>query len=391
MQKRAVVKFGGAELSSGERFLKAAKMVLDSDYEEVAVVVSAMGKTTDNLINCIKDFGKIDDADYAEILAMGERTSVRIFYSALKSLGAESTYFDPQQERWPIITNSNFRNAEPIVTETKRRVKKHVEPVLGKCIPVICGFIGRDKHGRITTLGRGGSDVTATLLGNCLKSDEVILVKDTEGVLSADPKIVPSAKPLKEISVEEMFSLAHGGAKIIHPEALKFKRPEQKLRVVSFSEGLSSGGTEITGVFSANPLELKSYGGLSAITMVGEIKAENLSKVFSTLCGEEIFGLSTGKRSLTVFAKIKNPKSAVEQICSIECFKAVSLREGIGAIEATNPDFIDSPGWVAKMSNAIAKKGINILEVTTGKATINMFVDEKDLEEALAALKTALK
>jgi aspartate kinase len=389
LSKRVVVKFGGAELSSGEMFRKAAEMVKNSNYKEIVVVVSAMKGTTDNLIRCVPD--GVDDADYADVVAMGERISARIFCSALKSLGVKSTYFDPQQENWPIITDSNFREAKPDLAETRKRVKEHLEPVLGNCVPVVCGFIGKDKHNRITTLGRGGSDITATLLGNCLKADEVILVKDTEGVLSTDPKLVPNAKPLKEISIEEIFSLAHGGAKIIHPRALKYKLPQQKLRVVRFSGSLSSGGTEITGVFGANPLEVKNYRGLSALTLVGEIKSDGLSRAFSVLSGKEIFGISTGRKSVTIFTKIEDKRQVVQQMCDLECFKAVSLREGIGAIEAVNPDFIDSPGWVAKISGTLAEKGINILEVTTSKATINIFLDEKDLERALKTIKGIIK
>jgi aspartate kinase len=389
MPKRVVVKFGGAELSSGEAFRKAAEMVKDSGYGEIVVVVSAMKGVTDNLIGSVPE--GVNDADYADIVAIGERISARIFCSALKSLGVKSTYFDPQQENWPIITDSNFREAKPDLTETRKRVKEHLEPILSDCVPVVCGFVGKDRHNRITTLGRGGSDITATLLGNCLKSDEVILVKDTEGVLSADPKLVPNAKPLKEISIEEIFSLAHGGAKIIHPRALKYKLQGQKLRVVCFSGNLSSGGTEITGVFGANPVEVRSYGGLSAITFVGEIKSDGLSKVFSVLGEEEIFGISTGRKSVTIFTKIGNKKQIIQQMCNLECFKAVSLREGIGAIEAVSPDFIDSPGWVAKISRTLAEKGINILEVTTSKATINIFLDEKDLKKASTAIKSIVE
>ncbi|MEM2972240.1 MAG: aspartate kinase [Candidatus Bathyarchaeia archaeon] len=389
MPKRVVVKFGGAELSSGETFRTAAEMVKDSGYEEIVVVVSAMKGVTDNLISCMPQ--NVDDADYADVVAMGERTSARIFHSALKSLGVKSVYFDPQQENWPIITDSNFREAKPDLAETRKRVKEYLEPILGKCVPVVCGFIGRGRHNHITTLGRGGSDITATLLGNCLKADEVILVKDTEGVLSADPKLVPNAKPLKEISIEEIFSLAYGGAKIIHPRALKYKLPQQKLRVVCFSKSLSSGGTEITGVFGANPVEIKSYGGLSALTLVGEIKPDGLSKAFSVLSGREIFGISTGRKSVTIFTKIEDKRRIVQQMCDLEWFKAVSLRESVSAIEAVNPDFIDSPGWVAKISGTLAEKGINILEVTTSKATINVFLDEKDLEKALKTIKDIIK
>ncbi|MEM2547147.1 MAG: aspartate kinase, partial [Candidatus Bathyarchaeia archaeon] len=222
---RVIVKFGGGELSSGGAYKEAAKMVKESGYEEIVVVVSAMKGTTDNLIKCVTEVGGVEDADYSDIVAMGERISARIFCSALKSLGTRATYFDPQQERWPIITDSNFKDATPDINETRRRVKKYLEPLLGNYVPVVCGFIGKDKNGHVTTLGRGGSDITATLLGNCLKADEVILVKNTSGVLSADPKIVKDAKPLDKITIEEMFSLAQGGAKIIHPEALKYKLP----------------------------------------------------------------------------------------------------------------------------------------------------------------------
>ncbi|MDW8023843.1 MAG: aspartate kinase, partial [Nitrososphaerota archaeon] len=220
--QRVVVKFGGAELRCGESFRQAAEMVKAACFKEVVVVVSAMEKTTDNLINHVRLIGKIGDADYADIVSMGERISARMFSSTLKAAGLTSTYFDPQSPNWPIITDSNFLEAEPDLEETKRRVKAYIEPLLGSCVPVVCGFVGRDKGERVTLLGRGGSDITATLLGNCLNADEVILVKNTEGVLSADPSLVPNAKPLREISVEEMFSLAQGGAKIVHPKALKY-------------------------------------------------------------------------------------------------------------------------------------------------------------------------
>jgi len=302
------VKFGGAELRCGESLRKAAEMIKESCFKEIAVVVSAMEKTTDNLIDCVKSIGEVDDADYADIVSMGERMSARIFCSALKALSIKSIYFDPQREDWPIITDSNFRQAEPDLEETRKRVKAHVEPLLGEYVPVICGFIGKDREGRVTTLGRGGSDITATLLGNCLKADEVILVKNTEGVLFTDPEIVPNARPLRKILVEEMFSLAHGGAKIVHPKALRYKLPEQKLRVVSFYKGLSSGGTEIIGAFS-NPFEVKSYNGLCAITLVGEINAANLEKVFSILARERIIGISTGKNSITIFVEMNDKKA----------------------------------------------------------------------------------
>ena len=386
-KKRVVVKFGGAELRSGESFKQAAEIVKTAGFEEVVVVVSAMEKTTDNLINNVKAIGRISDADYADIVSMGERVSARIFSLALKAVGLNSTYFDPQSHEWPIITNSNFLEAEPDLEETRKRAKTYIEPLLGRCVPVVCGFIGKDRDGRITLLGRGGSDITATLLGNCLNADEVILVKNTEGVLSADPALVPDAKPLQEVSIEEMFSLAQGGAKIVHPKALKYKLPHQKLRVTSFYNGLSSNGTEIKGAFS-NPFDVGRYGDLCAITLVGELNASSLGKVFAAFSSEKIVGLGTGRSSITVFAKISDKKALLSQLCQIEGVKGASLKENVGAIDILSPEFIESPGWVAKISSALAEKGINIVEISSSKATIAVFLEEKDLDKALEAIKT---
>ena len=141
-----------------------------------------MGQTTDNLIKTLSQIGNVSEQDFAEILSMGEGPSVRIFYSALKSLGANVVYIDPAQDNWPIITDSNFHDAKPNVEKTKTLVNKYLEPMLGKNILVVCGFFGRDEQGNITTLGRGGSDMTALLIAHCLEADEVILVKDVDGI-----------------------------------------------------------------------------------------------------------------------------------------------------------------------------------------------------------------
>ncbi len=386
--RRVVVKFGGADLATSENVKKAAEMIKESGFSEIAIVVSAMGKTTDQLIGYTLEIGKIDDYDYSEIVAMGERISARVFSSTLKSIGVESTYFDPQQARWPVITDSNFRNAKPLFSETREKVKKHIEPLLGTCVPVICGFLGRDLEGRITLLSRGGSDITATLLGKCLEADEVILVKETEGVLSADPHEIPDAQLLSKLTVEEMFSMAHGGAKVIHPEALKYKLPTQKLRFVSLAQGrFSETGTEIMGEFKSNSMETTSQRGLTAFTLIGVINSNNLSELFSTLGNSEILGISTGGSSVTVFAQVHDSKRITRKLHALECFKAVSSRGYVGVVKMLNPEFIDSPGWIAKISGSLADKDINILEMTTSKASISVFVDERRLDEALLVLR----
>ena len=391
MAGRVVIKFGGADLSTGEKIRRAAEMVARSGYREVVVVVSAMGETTNRLIEVISEIGDVNDIDYAEIVSMGERASARIFSSALRSLGVKSIYIDPAQPEWPIITDSNYRNAKPSMDETKRRVKEYIEPLLGEFVPVICGFLGRDDHGNVTTLGRGGSDTTALILANCLEADEVILVKETEGVMSADPRMIPDAKPLDRLDIHEMFALAHGGARIIKAEALRYKLPNQRLRVVRFSNGLGSGGTEITGVFDSNSFKLADRRGILAVSLVCRITPENMSTVFNALRGRPIYGISTGSGSLTIFTSSNDKVELMNRLHSLGVAKALSCRGNVGMIELTHPVFIDSPGWVARVSNILASSGINIIEITTSKATINIFIDESRLEDAVKAVRDHLE
>ncbi|MCD6593729.1 aspartate kinase [Candidatus Bathyarchaeota archaeon] len=391
MGARAVIKFGGADLASGPKIREAAKKVLESNYDEIVVVVSAMKGTTDSLIKVISEIGGVDDQDYAEIVSMGERMSARIFCSALRSLGADAIYIEPNSKEWPIITTSDFKNASPDMKKTCERVKRFVEPMLREKIVVICGFLGRDETGRVTTLGRGGSDTTAMVLANCLNADEVVLVKETEGVMSADPKIIADAKPLSKLDIHEMFALSYGGAKVIKAEALKYKLPNQKLKIVSFSSRSLSGGTEITGVFNSDSFEVSQRKGLSAVSLVCNIEPEVISKIIASFKDRPLYGISTGRVSLTVFTSSENLNALLKDLHSLGVCKALSCRSNVGLIELTHPAFVDSPGWIAKISEALASEKINIIEVTTSKSTINIFIDETKIEDAIKAVRDTLE
>jgi len=387
MSNRVVIKFGGADLSTGEKIRHAAELVMQSPFREKVVVVSAMGNATDSLVSTMSKVGNVNDEDYAQVLSMGERTSARVFCSALRALGAKAEVFDPASENWPIITDSSFRDARPDVEQTRALVQKFIMPMLPEAISVVCGFLGKDHDGHVTTLGRGGSDTTALLLAKCLEADEVILVKETSGVLSADPKMVSEAKPLDKLDVHEMFDLAQGGAKIVKPESLKHKLPHQKLRIANFaSENLAAGGTEITGSFNINSVEMTSLRNLLAINVVCEVNAGNLRQVFSVLSQKPVYGVSSGRRSVTVFTSDGNVRDVVNRLHAIEGFKAISHRENVALLQVSHPMFVDSPGGVAKISSALSQNGINIIEVTTSKATINVFIEENQLKKAMEAI-----
>ena len=256
-RKKIVVKFGGSSLADHERLLKAVIAVNNEAKKgtQVAVVVSAMGKTTDVLMTTAKHAsnGKLEKKDLDDILSMGERTSIRIFTAALKNNGAQSCYFDPIDSNWPIITDAAFQNANPILKDCEKNIRECVLPIMEKgVIPVVAGFLGKTQDGKITTLGRGGSDTTAFVLAEALNADEIVLVTDADGIMSGDPKVVTNPERLKEIDVNTLVGLADSGAKFIHSKALKYKPKNINVRVINHAYGnLSEEGTVITGALAA--------------------------------------------------------------------------------------------------------------------------------------------
>jgi aspartate kinase len=189
-----------------------------------------------------------------------------------------------------------------------------------------------------------------------------------------------------------MFDLAQGGAKIVKPEALKYKLPNQKLRIVSFaSDSLAVGGTEIAGSLSPNSAEMEAHEDLLAINVVCEVNSENLGEIFAVLHQNAVYGVSSGRKSITVFTSDGNVHMVISRLHSLKGFKAISHRENVAMLQISHPVFIDSPGGVAKISSALSQQGINIIEVTTSKATINVFIEENQLRRAKEAINNVFE
>ncbi len=386
---RAVIKFGGATLADGERVKRAAQMVADAPYEEKVVVVSAPGRTTDQLLNLVSSFEEsIEGNAYAEILSMGERTSAKVLTSALRAKGIKVKEFDPTDEGFPVVTNGDFLNATVDLSATREKCQSGLLPILKDSVAVVPGFLGRCQS-RITVLGRGGSDVTATVLGNCLRADEVILVKDTSGVMSADPLVVPEAKPVNRITIDEMYALAHGGAKVVRPEALFYKSVDQRLRVVPFGRPLGEDGTEITGsILPTDPYFAKGSG-LSELTVVSDLGIGVLGRVLERM-GVKVKGIGTGRTTITFFIEGDGWQEVCRRVHGVDGVKAVSGRAGIGYIEIVHPHLVDQPGVVAKAATILSMHGINIIEVTSSKGAMTFFLDGRRLDEAYSLLEENL-
>jgi aspartate kinase len=402
-----VAKFGGTSVGTGERIRKAANSVVNEYMQgnNVAVVVSAINKTTDESVKLVKESigDAVTEKQLANILSMGEMQSVRIMAAAIESLGVKAQYIDPYSEEWPVITNSNYLNAKINKKETRTRVK-YIKHLLSEgIIPVMCGFLGKDEDNIITTLGRGGSDISAFLLGHCLNADEVVIVTDVKGVMSTDPRKVSTAQKLDKITVEEMIDLANYGAQVLHPNALMYKDPNIKAKIISFEYGdLRVKGTDIIG--PANPDQevittTMLPNPLSVIAVVGEsllTKQGIIAEVTDKLKQEKINlrGISTGDSSLTLFFDCSDAKRAHETLHDLvineEKLSSVSLGQEIAMISIVSHDFIDTPGIITNITTPLHENDINIVEISSSQTSVVLFIDWVDGEKAYELIKEAL-
>jgi len=404
--RRVVVKFGGTSVGNADRIALGARAVYNEYRKgtEVVVVVSAMGQYTDDLIKAAKGStnGKLSQKEMDDIMAMGERTSVRIFSAALRSLGAKSVYVDPVCHEWPVVTDSNHGMANIDLEGTKQRVRSRIEPLLkNRIIPVICGFLGKDGAGNVTTIGRGGSDITGFLMGRCLGADEVIIVTDVEGVMTADPNKVPGAKLLDSISVEEMTDLARFGAQVMHPRAMAYKDPGISAKVIHFRHGnLRVGGTRIIGPRKGEKMGVRTHEKpLAMMTIVGESMQTTpgiLAKVSVPLskAGINIFGVSIGPRSFSLYLSEKDSKRAVTLLHKVVVgskLKSVTSEGSLALIIAESEKFIYAPGVIARLTEPLAEAKINIIEILSSRTSISFFVKWEDREEALRLFKKAME
>ncbi|MBQ2961804.1 aspartate kinase [Methanobrevibacter sp.] len=401
-----VAKFGGTSIGNGQRIRKAAQSVVNEymSGKKVVVVVSAINKTTDDLVAIADEsIGKeVTEKQLAEILSMGERTSIRVFSSVLESLGVKSEYIDPGHELWPVITDNNYGKAKIDFERTEEQSQGLLSLLDEGIIPVICGFLGRTEDGEVTTLGRGGSDVTAFLLGHCLDADDVIIVTDVDGVMSTDPRKITEAKKLDYISVEEMRDLATHGAQVLHPHALRFKDPEINAKIISFEKGdLSDPGTEIVGPFedSMSKSVTLHHEPISVVALVGEDLLNQiglLAKMTTTLADANIniYGISAGQNSITLFLDKCDADDAYHLLHNLviaeDSLSSISLGRDIAMLTMVNPDFIETPGVITEITNPLKENHINIVEISSSQTAIVLFINWEDGKVAYDLIKEVL-
>ena len=389
---RVVAKFGGTSLGSGDRINRAADSIAAAVEagHEIAVVASAMGNATDELLDEIEF--EAEDRDRAEIVSMGERTSVRMLKAALAARGINAVFLEPGNDEWPIIANEL---GEVDIEETTRRAAT-LAAELDSVVPVITGFLAQSAEGEITTLGRGGSDTTAVMLGRYIDADEVVIVTDVEGVMTGDPRVVEGARNVGRITVDELRNLSFRGAEVVAPSALSYKDDGLGVRVVHYQHGdLLTGGTLIEGEFQ-NLIDMQETS-LSCLTVAGRSLRNSpgiladLSQVLRD-AGINIDAVASGMDSVTFYMQEDAATEAENllhsKVVEDQTLSSVTVEDGIAVIRVTGGELPNRPGVILDIVQPISTAGINIHDVITSATSVAIFVAWDDREETLEIVQS---
>lgn len=393
-----VQKFGGTSLATLEHINHAADIVAKAKQagHQVVVIVSAMGGETDRLIGLANNISEYPDPrEYAALVATGEQVSMTLMAMALMNRGIKARSYTGGQAQ--IQTCSQFQKARIQAIDTK--------PILNALeqdlVVVIAGFQGVDQHGNITTLGRGGSDTTAVAIAAALSADECQIYTDVDGVYTTDPRIVPDAKRLEQITFEEMLELASLGAKVLQIRAVEFAgKYNIPLRVLSSSE--DGPGTLITyqkknameeplvtGIaFSRNEAKISLLG----VPDVPGLASGILSEISTIGVNVDLIVQHVSANNKTNFTfTVHQDEYPLTMQHLQKLAKQLEADELIGVNNLAKLSLVGSglkshPEVASIMFKALAAKGINIQLISTSEIRLSVLIDAALLDEGIREL-----
>lgn len=395
-----VKKFGGTSVANKERIFNVAKRCIE-DYKkgnQVVVVLSAMGKQTDVLLDMAKDINpKASKRELDMLLTTGEQTSVALMSMALDSLGVPAVSLNAFQVA--MHTTSDNGNARLKKIDTKR-IKFELD---NRRIVVITGFQGINRYGDYTTLGRGGSDTTAVALAAALHADACEIFTDVDGVFTADPRHVPCARKLDVISYDEMLELASLGAGVLHNRSVEMAKKYGVQLVVRSSLNTSEG----TVVKEESNMEKMLVSGVATDKNVAQFSVEGLEnkpgvafKLFHHLANhnvnvdmilQSVEHGGTQDISFTVTKEMADEALDVlerHKKSSLKCEK-IAVAKDVAKISVVGAGMVSNPGVAAKMFEALYDAGINILQISTSEIRVSVLIDEKYADPATQAVHDA--
>ncbi|MDR7077868.1 aspartate kinase [Neobacillus niacini] len=395
-----VQKFGGTSVGSVEKILNVVKRVkAETDQgNQVVVVVSAMGKSTDHLVNLAKEISEHPNKrDMDMLLSTGEQVTIALLSMALNEQKLPAVSFTGWQAG--ILTEPVHGNAR-ITTINTEAVKNQLSE--GNVV-IVAGFQGITEDGEITTLGRGGSDTTAVALAAALKADKCDIYTDVTGVFTADPRYVKSARKLKSVSYDEMLELANLGAGVLHPRAVEFAKNYQvRLQVRSSLEKEEGTVIEEEASMEQN-LVVRGVAFEDEITKVSVLGLANsltsLSTIFTTLAENhlnvDIIVQSTTEAETANLAFSIKTQDLLETLNVLEDNKDVLNYERLDAenklakVSIVGSGMISNPGVAAKMFEVLAANSIQIKMVSTSEIKVSAVVEEKHMLKAVEVLHQA--
>jgi len=395
-----VQKYGGTSVGTVERIHRVAERVerAQKDGHQVVVVLSAMSGETDRLLKLAHEVtGAPDERELDMLLSTGERVTIALLAMELRGRGVNARSFTGRQVG--IHTDSAHTKAR-ISRVTADRIK---EALSAGVIPVVAGFQGINASSDVTTLGRGGSDLTAVALAAALKADRCIIYTDVDGVYTADPNIVPAARRLDKISYEEMLEMASLGAKVLQSRSVEFAAKYSVPVEVnsSFKEGkgtlvtredadmegvMVSGVTgdrnqakiTIVGVPDRPGIAARVFGAVANANIVVDMIIQNVSQA------------STTDISFTVpKADLRNAVDLVQRLSEEIGARSVAVTESIAKVSLIGVGMRSHSGVAAKMFEVLSREGVNIMMISTSGIKISCVIEEKYLELAMRTLHTA--
>jgi aspartate kinase len=400
-----VQKYGGSSVATAERIRRVAERIVETKKQgnDVVVVVSAMGDTTDELLDLAQQVNPTPPAREMDmLLTSGERISNALVAMAISSLGAHAQSFTGSQAG--VITTSSHGKAK-IIDVTPGRVRSALDE--GKIV-LVAGFQGVSQDTKdITTLGRGGSDTTAVALAAALKADVCEIYTDVDGVYSADPRIVPDAKRLETVSFEEMLELAACGAKVLMLRCVEYAR-RYNVPVHVRSSYSTKPGTLVAGSMEDIPVEEAILTGVAhdrseaKITVVGlDDKPGYAARVFRAVADAEInidmvlqniSKVDTGKTDITFTLPRELGPIGMEKLKKLQDevgFTDLLYDDHIGKVSLVGAGMKSHPGVTATFCEALSNAGINIELISTSEIRISVLCRDTELDDAVRALHEA--
>ncbi|WP_167957828.1 aspartate kinase [Anaerosporobacter faecicola] len=392
-----VKKFGGTSVANKERIFNVAKRCIE-DYQkgnQVVVVLSAMGKQTDVLLDMAKDINpKASKRELDMLLTTGEQTSVALMAMAMDSLGVPAISLNAFQVA--MHTTSVYGNSRLKRIDTER-IKHELD---NKKIVIVTGFQGVNQYDDYTTLGRGGSDTTAVALAASLHADACEIYTDVDGVFTADPRLVKDAKKLDEITYDEMLDLATLGAGVLHNRSVEMAKKYGVPLIVRSSLNTSEG----TVVKEEVKMEKMLVSGVAADRNVARISVVGLQdtpgvafKLFNHLANHNInvdVILQSIGREGTKDISFTVTKDAVDEAVeiikrhsegSLKC-QSVDVERNVAKVSIVGAGMMSNPGVAAKMFEALFDVQVNIKMIATSEIRVTVLIDEKSVEVATNAV-----